>query len=218
VPGLAVEHLCLALKLFLRLVLPDLPVTLTPACPQCMRLNPPPPGLRTHCIHFLPGLVDEAFLVTLVHLAEDFSSSTLYCVNNCSTIRLKLINIFMASSNNDQQKLFESYIRIINEDLGLGPKQKGTDIMNVTSIGSTGKPGTSHMDIAKSNLTPACENEETRQYAGSVDEIIDNIVSELDVIRTEKPAFKTTDVKLLLKDVRREVGRIVQLISKGDIQ
>jgi hypothetical protein len=124
----------------------------------------------------------------------------------------------MASSNNDQQKLFESYIRIINEDLGLGPKQKGTDIMNVTSIGSTGKPGTSHMDIAKSNLTPACENEETRQYAGSVDEIIDNIVSELDVIRTEKPAFKTTDVKLLLKDVRREVGRIVQLISKGDIQ
>jgi hypothetical protein len=124
----------------------------------------------------------------------------------------------MASNNNDQQKLFESYIRIVKEDVGLGPKEKGTSVMNVTSIGSTGKPGTSNMDIAKSNLTPASENEETKQYKGSVDEIIDNIVSDLDVIRTEKPVLKSTDVKLLLKNVRREVGRIVHIISKGEIQ
>jgi hypothetical protein len=124
----------------------------------------------------------------------------------------------MASNNNDQQKLFESYIRILNEDVGLGPKHKGTDNMNVTSIGSTGKPGTSHMDISKSNLTPASENEEVQNYKGSLDQVIDDIVQNLEFIRTKKPVLKTTDRKLLLKSVQHEVDRVVHIISKGEIQ
>lgn len=124
----------------------------------------------------------------------------------------------MSLNNNDQQKLFESYIRIINEDVGLGPKHKGTDTMNVTSIGATGKPGTSHMDISKSNLTPASENEEIENYKGSLDETIDNIIRDLEYIKTAKPKLKTTDRKLLVKSLKNEVDRVMHIISKGEIQ
>lgn len=54
----------------------------------------------------------------------------------------------------DQKKLFENYIGILNEDLGLGKSFNGNGEMEMPSIGSEGNVGVSNMDPAKSTLTP----------------------------------------------------------------
>lgn len=125
----------------------------------------------------------------------------------------------MSINNSDQQKLFESYLKI-NEDLGLGPKHDGTKEMNVTSVGSTGNVGKSHMDISKSDLTPTAENEEIpkdKKNQHDVDKIIDDIISNLEFIRDAKPKVKTLDRALLFKGLRSEVDRIMHIVTKGEI-
>jgi hypothetical protein len=125
----------------------------------------------------------------------------------------------MSINNSDQQKLFESYLKI-NEDLGLGPKRKGTKEMEVTSIGSTGGVGRSHMDISRSTLTPTAENEEMpkkKHTQHDIDTIIDNIIDNLNYIRTKTPVVRSLDRKLLLKSVQHEVDRIVNIVSKGEV-
>lgn len=125
----------------------------------------------------------------------------------------------MSINNNDQQKLFESYLRI-NEDLGLGPKRSGTKEMDVTSIGSTGGVGKTHFDPAKGSMTPSAENEEipkNKKDQHNIDQIIDDIIDNLNYIRTAKPVVKTLDRALLLKQIRNEVDRIVHIVSKGEL-
>lgn len=125
----------------------------------------------------------------------------------------------MSINNSDQQKLFESYLRI-NEDVGLGPKHSGTKEMNVTSVGSTGGVGKSHMDISKSNLTPAAENEEGPKKDDKqqqINTIINDIIDNLTYIRDTKPLGRSLDRVLLFKGLRSEVDRIVHIITKGEL-
>jgi len=156
-------------------------------------------------MYFLPFLVEDAFLVDLVHLPSFIIP---YFIYRSSISILNDINIFMSKHDSDTQKLFESYLSI-NEDVGLGPKQKGTDIMETPPIGSTGGVGKSHMNIAKSNLTPVSENEEGE----SLDTIIDDIILNLEVLRTAKPKIRSLDGKLLIKSLRVEVDRVMSLFE-----
>ena len=116
-------------------------------------------------------------------------------------------------NNNDQQKLFESYMKI-NEDLGLGPKQDGKGIVSAPSIGSSGKPGVGHMDPAKSSMTPTTGASEDEELPIKIETMVENIKLSLDHL-VEQYATSPNEVAHALAEALQVFNESLDRVFRG---
>jgi hypothetical protein len=121
-------------------------------------------------------------------------------------------------TSNDQQNLFESYLKI-NEDLGLGPKQDGTGTMKMPTIGQTSGANTvrPNMDPAKSSITHGSEEEEDVSDLKSDIETLKKALDKVSsTITDDISAEKHDQIKSELFSIAESVDRLLGEVEESE--